>query len=75
MRCGVNPMATKEKIVAPKKIKITLIKGLSGRLPAQRKTVKALGLGKINSTVVHDATPSILGMVRVIGHMVKVEEM
>jgi large subunit ribosomal protein L30 len=68
-------MAAKDKVEAPKQIKITLVKGLSGRLPAQRKTVKALGLGKINSTVVHDATPSILGMVRVVGHMVKVEEM
>ncbi len=68
-------MAAKAKTEAPKQIKITLVKGLSGRLPAQRKTVKALGLGKINSTVVHDATPSILGMVRVVQHMVKVEEM
>ncbi len=59
----------------PKKIKITLKKGLAGRLPDQRKTVKALGLGKINSSVVHDATPSILGMVRVVEHMVQVEEM
>ncbi|MFA6689372.1 MAG: 50S ribosomal protein L30 [Sphaerochaetaceae bacterium] len=67
--------AAKENTAAPKQIKITLVKGLSGRLPAQRKTVKALGLGKINSTVVREATPSILGMVRVIEHMVTVEEM
>lgn len=68
-------MVAKENTEAPKQIKITLVKGLSGRLPAQRKTVKALGLGKISSSVVHDATPSILGMVRVVAHMVKVEEM
>lgn len=68
-------MAAKSKVAEPKKIKITLVKGLSGRLPVQRKTVKALGLGKINSTVVHEANPSILGMVRVVQHMVKVEEM
>ncbi|MGH0054602.1 MAG: 50S ribosomal protein L30 [Sphaerochaetaceae bacterium] len=58
-----------------KKIKVTLIKGLAGRLPKQRKTVKALGLGKISSSVVHDATPSVLGMIRVVEHLVKVEEM
>ncbi len=58
-----------------KKIKVTLVKGLSGVLPVQRRTVKALGLGKISSSVVHDATPSNLGMVRVVAHLVKVEEM
>ncbi len=55
-------------------IKITLVRGLSGTLPKQRKTVKALGLGKISSYVVHEATPSTLGMVRVVSHLVKVEE-
>jgi large subunit ribosomal protein L30 len=58
-----------------KKIKVTLVKGLSGTLPKQRRTVKALGLGKISSSVVHDATPATLGMVRVVAHLVKVEEM
>ncbi|MFA6774598.1 MAG: 50S ribosomal protein L30 [Sphaerochaeta sp.] len=58
-----------------KKIKVTLIKGLSGRLPNQRRTIKALGLNKISSSVVHDATPANLGMVRVVAHLVKVEEM
>ena len=32
-------------------IKITLVKGLAGTLPKQRKTIKALGLGKISSSV------------------------
>ena len=57
-----------------KKIRIELIKGLAGCLPKQRATVKALGLGKINSYVEKDATPSTLGMVRVVEHLVKVEE-
>ena len=57
-----------------KKIRIELVKGLAGCLPKQRATVKALGLGKINSYVVKDATPSTLGMVRVVEHLVKVEE-
>ncbi|MGE4585487.1 MAG: 50S ribosomal protein L30 [Sphaerochaeta sp.] len=58
-----------------KKIKVTLIKGLANTMPVQRRTVKALGLGKISSSVVHDATPATLGMVRVVAHLVKVEEM
>ena len=55
-------------------IKITLVKGLAGTLPKQRKTIKALGLGKISSSVVHEANPSTLGMVRTVAHLVKVEE-
>ena len=35
-----------------KQIKITLVKGLAGTLPVQRRTIKALGLGKISSSVV-----------------------
>ncbi|NLO59750.1 MAG: 50S ribosomal protein L30 [Spirochaetales bacterium] len=57
-----------------KKIRVTLVKSVIGSLPVQRKTVKALGLGKISSSVEREATPSILGMVRTISHLVKVEE-
>ena len=57
-----------------KQIRIELVKGLAGCLPKQRATVKALGLGKINSSVVKDATPDTMGMVRVVEHLVKVEE-
>jgi large subunit ribosomal protein L30 len=34
-----------------------------------------LGLRKINSSVIKEARPEILGMVRVVAHLVKVEEM
>ncbi len=56
------------------KVRIELVKGLAGTLPKQRATVKALGLGKINSYVVKDATPVTMGMIRVVEHMVKVTE-
>lgn len=55
-------------------IKITLTKSPIGRIPAQRKTVAALGLGKLNSSVVKEATPAILGMVNAVSHLVTVEE-
>lgn len=57
-----------------KQIRIELVKGLAGCLPKQRATVKALGLGKINSSVVKEVTPVTMGMVRVVEHLVKVEE-
>ncbi|MBR1938030.1 MAG: 50S ribosomal protein L30 [Spirochaetales bacterium] len=60
--------------MAEKQIKITLVRSVAGTLPNQRKTVKALGLGKLNSSVVQAATPSTLGMVRTVAHLVKVEE-
>ena len=56
------------------RIRIELVKGLAGCLPKQRATVKALGLGKINSSVEKEATPDTMGMVRVVEHLVKVEE-
>lgn len=55
------------------KIKITLIKGLSGHTKTQRETIKALGLGKVNSTAEKEATSAILGMVTKVHHLVKVE--
>lgn len=55
-------------------IKITLVKGVAGSLPAQRKTVKALGLGKINSSVIREDNPVNRGMVNTVQHLVKVEE-
>jgi len=57
-----------------KKIRVRLVRSVIGRKPEQRKTVKALGLGKINSVVEKDATPSILGMVNSVSHLVEVEE-
>jgi len=56
------------------KIKIKLVRSTIGRKPDQRRTVKALGLGKLNSSVEKEANPAILGMVKAIEHLVVVEE-
>ena len=57
-----------------KKIKITLIKSPIDRPERQKLTLTALGLGKTNSSKEVEATPQILGMVRKVEHLVKVEE-
>ncbi|HUR65980.1 MAG TPA: 50S ribosomal protein L30 [Chitinophagaceae bacterium] len=57
-----------------KKIKITLVKSPIDRPERQKLTVRALGLNKMNSTTEVEATPQILGMIRKVGHLVKVEE-
>ncbi len=56
-----------------KKVEITLVRSLIDRPKRQKITVKALGLGRINSTVVHTATPQVLGMINKVSHLVKVE--
>lgn len=57
-----------------KKLRITLVKSKIGRPEVERRTVKALGLGKLNSSVVHDDNPAIRGMAFKIRHLVAVEE-
>jgi large subunit ribosomal protein L30 len=57
-----------------KKIKITLIKSPIDRPERQKLTLKALGLNKLNASRELEATPQILGMVRKMNHLVKVEE-
>jgi len=58
-----------------KKIKITLVKSPIDRPERQKQTLTALGLNKTNSSKEVEATPQILGMVRKVTHLVKVEEL
>ena len=55
-------------------LKVTLIKSVAHRLPKQRKIVKALGLGKVNSTVVHPENAATRGALLKIAHLISVEE-
>ncbi|HOJ99420.1 MAG TPA: 50S ribosomal protein L30 [Termitinemataceae bacterium] len=57
-----------------KKIRIRLVRSTIGALPAQRATVRCLGLRKIGSVTEKEANPAILGMVRAVSHLVAVEE-
>lgn len=56
------------------KLKITLTRSLIGRPEDQRATVKALGLGKMNSSIAQEDSPAIRGMIRKVEHLVQVEE-
>lgn len=56
------------------KIKVTQVKSAINRPVGQKRTLKALGFTKLNQTIEHEATPQILGMVNVVSHLVKVEE-
>jgi len=56
------------------KIKVTKVKSAINRTLNQKRTLEALGLKKIGQTVEHDATPTIIGMVKKVEHLVSFEE-
>ncbi|MCX8209436.1 MAG: large subunit ribosomal protein L30 [Neolewinella sp.] len=56
------------------KIKITQVKSVIDRPKKQKATIQALGLKRMHQTVERENTPVILGMVKAVSHLVKVEE-
>ncbi len=60
--------------MAEKTITIKLVKSAYGRKPNQSKTLKALGLSKINQTVVKPDNEQVRGMVETVKHLVEVIE-
>lgn len=56
------------------KVKITLVRSAAHRLPKQRKIVKELGLGKINSSVVLPNNEATRGSIFHIAHLIDIEE-
>ena len=56
------------------KVKITQVKSVIDRPRRQKDTIKALGLKRVNHTVVKEGTPQIMGMIQKVSHLVTVEE-
>jgi large subunit ribosomal protein L30 len=56
------------------KIKITQVRSTIRKIENQKRTIEALGLGRIGRTVEHDDTPQIRGMIEKVHHLVRVEE-
>ncbi len=55
------------------KVNITLQRSPIDKPKRQKLTLTALGFRKMNQTVQHEATPQLEGMIRVVQHLVKVE--
>lgn len=55
------------------KVRIKQVRSAIGRPKRQKLTIQALGLGKINRVVEHEANSSILGMITKVSHLVEVE--
>lgn len=64
-------MTAKNK--AEKFVKITYVKSAIGRDERQKKTIRSLGIKRLNQTVVHRATPQIMGMINSVKHLVRYE--
>lgn len=56
------------------KVRITWVKSGIGYAKTQKKTLKALGLNRLNQSVIHDDSLPIRGMINKVRHLVKVEE-
>jgi large subunit ribosomal protein L30 len=55
-------------------LRITRVKSGIGYAEVQKKTLKALGLRRLNQSVTHSDCPSIRGMIHKVKHLIKVEE-
>jgi large subunit ribosomal protein L30 len=55
-------------------LKITYIRSVIGQKPDQERTVRALGLRRLQQTVQHEDSPQLRGMVHKVRHLVRVEE-
>jgi len=64
----------KNKVQEPGRLEITQVRSVSGRPEKQRRTLRALGLTKNQTSVVQNDTPAIRGMINQIPHMLSVRE-
>jgi large subunit ribosomal protein L30 len=55
------------------KVKVTLVKSPIDKSKRQKDTLVALGFRKVNQVVEHESTPQLHGMLRVVNHLVQVE--
>ena len=56
------------------KVKLTQTKSTIDRPERQKRIIQALGLRKINHSVIHNNTPEIQGMITKVLHLITVEE-
>jgi large subunit ribosomal protein L30 len=56
------------------KVKITQVRSIIGRPEVQKRTIAALGLGKLNRTVEKELNPAMQGMINTVKHLLVVEE-
>ena len=53
---------------------ITQVKSLISKNQKQKRTIVALGLGKINKSVTKKASPEVIGMIKTVNHLIQVKK-
>ncbi len=62
------------KKIEQKTIRVTLVQSPIGYPEPQKRTVRALGLRRMNQTIEHQDSPALRGMITKVVHLVRVEE-
>ncbi|MEQ8336316.1 MAG: 50S ribosomal protein L30 [Cyclobacteriaceae bacterium] len=57
------------------KVRITQTRSTIKRTQRQKKTIEALGLGKIRKSVEKELNPQVAGMINAVQHLVEVKEL
>lgn len=60
------------KAMSEEKIRVKLVRSISGRLPKHIACARGLGLSKLHQTVELGDTPAVRGMIRKISYLVEV---
>ncbi|WP_034756449.1 50S ribosomal protein L30 [Chryseobacterium sp. OV259] len=55
-------------------IRVKQVRSAIGRTKTQKRTLEALGFKKLHQVIEHEATPSILGMIAAVGHLLEVQK-
>ena len=58
----------------PKSLRVTQVKSSIKSGTKLERTIRALGITRLNQTVLHDDSPAVRGMIFKVKHLVKVEE-
>ncbi len=56
------------------KVKVTQIRSVIGRSEKQRQVLRSLGIRRMHHTVELEATPTVMGMINKVRHLVRIEE-
>ena len=56
------------------KLLLTQVKSLISKNQKQKRTIMALGLGKINKSVTKKASPEVIGMIKTVNHLIQVKK-
>jgi large subunit ribosomal protein L30 len=55
-------------------LKITQVRSAIGQTRGHRGTLRSLGLGRIGKTAEHEESPELAGQLRLVSHLVQIEE-